>query len=430
MERGKPEQSTERPPVDYEAACLQLRAAIEPARVHALSLHDRSGDLLWLSESSMGPDEHDAVRRAFESYADPASPMAQAFDLGDDRSAVLFRLTNHVRMTVGATMFIVDSRLVSVAGRGPESLMNPKLQQALIHAARMLGASPAPTAPAIATAPAVPMASTAAPGPRRPPPASSAAVPSELDRFHAALRRTRLALYVQRLVPLHKGSPLRRYEVLLRLKSESAPNCAPQAMLKAAVENGLGSMIDRRVVSELVGWLKRHPRVWQDDGAMFSINLTTTALHDEHFLKFVELCLAKAGLPKATIAFEISVPGALGLGTRIAAVAAAFHRLECPLVLDDFDLRAESLALLRLPGVRLIKLATEITASMRSDKFAQAQISALVQMARVLGMHTVVKRTESPADQGWLVALGVDFLQSNAFSPSMPIDAINGDSAS
>lgn len=427
MERGKPEQSTETPPVDYEAACLQLRAAIEPARVHALSLHDGAGDLLWLSESSMGPDEHDAVRRAFESYADPASPMAQAFDLGDDRSAVLFRLTNHVRMTVGATMFIVDSRLVSFAGRGPESLMNPKLQQALIHAARMLGASPTQTTQTTPTTPTVPAVPPALTGPTL---TAAPAVSSELDRFHAALRRTRLALYVQRLVPLHKGSPLRRYEVLLRLKSESAPNCAPQAMLKAAVENGLGSMIDRRVVSELVGWLKRHPRVWQDDGAMFSINLTTTALYDEHFLKFVELCLAKAGLPKATIAFEISVPGALGIGARIAAVAAAFHRLDCPLVLDDFDLRAESLALLRLPGVRLIKLATEITASMRTDKFAQAQISALVQMARVLGMHTVVKRTESPADQGWLVALGVDFLQSNAFSPSIPIDAINEDPAS
>ncbi len=420
MERGKPEQSTVAPPVDYGAACLQLRAAIEPARAHAVSLHDRAGELLWLSESSMGPDEHDAVRRAFESYADPASPMAQSFDLGDDRSAVLFRLTNHVRVTVGAAMFVVDSRLVGFTGRGPEALMTPKLQRALIHAARMLGVSTQPNLP-----------STAPPQARGPaPPDTGGGVSSELDRFHAALRRTRLALYVQRLVPLHKGSPLKRFEVLLRLKSESAPNCAPQAMLKAAVENGLGSMIDRRVVSELVGWLKRHPRVWQDDGAMFSVNLTSTALQDEHFLKFVELCLAKAGLPKATIGFEISVPGALGLGARVAAVAAAFHRLECPLVLDDFDLRAESLELLRLPGVRLIKLATEITANMRTDKFAQAQISALVQMARVLGMHTVVKRTESAADQGWLVALGVDFLQSNAFSPSMPIDALTRDAAS
>jgi EAL domain-containing protein (putative c-di-GMP-specific phosphodiesterase class I) len=79
--------------------------------------------------------------------------------------------------------------------------------------------------------------------------------------LHAALRRSPIALHVQRLVPLAKGSQLRRYEVLLRSKSDDAS--APHAMLKAAVENGLGSMIDRRVVTELIGWLVHHPDVWQ-----------------------------------------------------------------------------------------------------------------------------------------------------------------------
>ena len=413
MELGKPKQSTESPPVDYAAPCALVRAAIEPARVHAVSLHDRAGDLLWLSESSMGPDEHDAVRQAFDSYANPASPMAQAFDLGDGRAAVLFRLTNRDRATVGAAMVIVESRLVNSGDRGPESLMTPKLQRALTHAAQLLSVRSAPPEPGTPAAPT-----------------RTAPVPADLDRLNAALRRTQIALHVQRLVPLHKGGVLKRYEVLLRLKSKSAPNRAPEVMLKAAVDNGLGSMIDRRVVSELVGWLKRSPHAWQGDGAMFSINLTTTALHDEHFLKFVELCLAKAGLPKATVAFEISVPGALHLGARMATVAAAFHRLHCPLVLDDFGLRAECLELLRLPGVRLIKFAPEITANMRADKLSQAAISGLVQMARVLGMHTVAKRTESAADKEWLTALGVDFVQSNAFSPSVPIDTIAGGSSS
>ena len=68
--------------------------------------------------------------------------------------------------------------------------------------------------------------------------------------MHAALRRSPIALHVQRLVPLTKGSQLRRYEVLLRSKSEH--DAAPHAMLKTAVDSGLGSMIDRRVVTELM----------------------------------------------------------------------------------------------------------------------------------------------------------------------------------
>jgi Amt family ammonium transporter len=252
-----------------------------------------------------------------------------------------------------------------------------------------------------------------------------AAVTPEIDRLHAALRRSPIALHVQRLVPLIKGSQLTRYEVLMRAGDDSAPNAAPQAMLKAAVDAGLGSMIDRRVVTQLIGWLIRHPDVWKSTAVMFSVNLTSTAVHDEHFIKFVGLCLAKASLPKGMIAFEVDTPTAVKLADKMADVAAALHRLGCPLVLDDFALRTECFALLRLPGVRYVKLASDITAKMRTDKLSQAAITAVVQMARVLGMHTVAKRTESAAEQEWLTALGVDFVQSNSMSPPVAIETLS-----
>jgi EAL domain-containing protein (putative c-di-GMP-specific phosphodiesterase class I) len=250
-------------------------------------------------------------------------------------------------------------------------------------------------------------------------------VPAEIDRLNAAMRKSPIVLHVQRLVPLSKGGQLKRYEVLLRSGSEAAPNSAPHAMLKAAVENGLGSMIDRRVITELIGWLVRHPETWQANEVMFSVNLTTTALHDEHFIKFIELCLAKSSLSKGTIAFEVDASTALTLADKIGEVAAALHRLDCPLVLDDFLLRTECFDLLRLPGVRYVKLAPEITAKMRTDKVAQATITGVVQMARVLGMHTVAKRSDTPAEQEWLTALGVDFVQSNALSPPVSIDTLS-----
>jgi EAL domain-containing protein (putative c-di-GMP-specific phosphodiesterase class I) len=243
--------------------------------------------------------------------------------------------------------------------------------------------------------------------------------------LQAALHRSPIALHVQRLVPLTKGSQLTRYEVLLRSKSEDAPNVAPHAMLQAAVENGLGSVIDRRVVTELIGWLVHHPDVWENHAVMFSVNLTTTALQDEQFIKFIDLCLAKSSLPDAMIAFEIDVTTAIKLGDKILGIATALHQLGCPMVLDDFGLRTECFDLLRLPAVRYLKLAPEITAKMRSDKISQAAITAIAQMAKVLGMHTVAKHTETTAEQEWLTALGVDFIQSNAFSPAAAIETLS-----
>jgi EAL domain-containing protein (putative c-di-GMP-specific phosphodiesterase class I) len=494
MDQGK-QFSAMSPLVDFNAVCQKVREAVEPARVHAVSLHDNKGDVLWLTESSMGPDEHNAVREAFEAFSNVNGPPVLDYDLGDSRSAVLFRAVNSRRSLVGAIMIVMDSRGIKQIDKGAARLMNPKLQQALSEFAGMRrpevappSAAPptsAPSRPAAARAAApkappvrTPQAATAAPARAAPqpnssppviprtalagaapplelsladsvrtarpamPPAAARAAPRapasvvadkrpaqavtpEIDRLHAALRRSPIALHVQRLVPLAKGSQLRRYEVLLRSKSEDAPNSAPHAMLKAAVENGLGSMIDRRVVTELIGWLVHHPDVWQRRAVLFSVNLTSTALHDEHFMKFVELCLMKSSLPKAMIAFEVDVSTAILLGDKVADVAAALHRLGCPMVLDDFGMRTECFDLLRLPAVRYVKIASEITAKMRSDKISQAAITAVVQMARVLGMHTVAKRTETAAEQEWLTALGVDFIQSNALSPPVSIDSLS-----
>src|SRR5882672_405931 len=477
MDQGK-QSSAMSPLVDFDAVCQKVREAVEPARVHAVSLHDIKGDVLWLTESSMGPDEHNAVREAVEAFSKVNGPQVLDYDLGDSRSAVLFRAVNSRRSLVGAIMIVMDSRGIRQIDKGAARLMNPKLQNALSEfagmrpeAAALTTAAPttAPSGPAAARvpapkapptartpqmAPAVPPAARVAPAsaaaarvapaaapPAPAPPAAARAAPRppaaaaldkrqpqpvtpEIDRLHAALRRSPIALHVQRLVPLTKGSQLKRYEVLLRSKSDAAPNSAPQAMLKAAVENGLGSMIDRSVVTELIGFLIRHPDVWKSTAVMFSVNLTTTAIHDEHFMKFVELCLEKSSLPKGMIAFEVDTTTAVKLAGKMAEVGAALHRLGCPLVLDDFAMKTECFALLRLPGVHYVKLAPEITAKMRTDKLSQAAITAVVQMARVIGMHTVAKRTENAAEQEWLTALGVDFVQSNSMSPPVAIESL------
>jgi EAL domain-containing protein (putative c-di-GMP-specific phosphodiesterase class I) len=434
MEHGKPISATDNPLVDFDAVCQKLRAAVEPARAYAVSLHDEHGDVLWLSESSMGPDEHNAVREAVETFSKPGGSPVIVFDLGDSRSGLLLRAVNSRRAMVGVIMLVMDARVVKQDARGMLKVMTPKLQRALADFSAMRpDVAPAPAAPAGATparTAAAPLSLVedvrAPPAPAAPPSMAPAPkVTPEIDRLHAALRRSPIALHVQRLVPLTKGSQLKRYEVLLRSKSDVAPNAAPQAMLQAAVENGLGSMIDRRVVTELISYLLRHPDVWKSSAVMFSVNLTTTALHDEHFIKFVGLCLAKASLPKGMIAFEVDTATAARLADKMADVGAALHRLGCPLVLDDFAMKTECFALLRLPGVHYVKLAAEITAKMRTDKLSQAAITAVVQMARVLGMHTVAKRTETAAEQEWLTALGVDFVQSNSMSPPIAIESLS-----
>ncbi len=317
MEQGKPFSATESPLVDFDAVCQKVRAAIEPARAHAVSLHDEHGDLLWLTESSMGPDEHNAVREAIEAFSNSDAHSLLDYDLGDLRSALLLRVVNARRAMVGVVMLIVDTRVIKKDARGNINFMTPKLQRALgdfagmrpdtgpavepapasapapparagLASVKTLGKSDSPArkaAPAAVPAPPRPSAAArpaparpsapaaavkhAAPAPRAPAPpaaprpaapraapardpaahangsplelsladsvrmpaakphpapatAPPAAPPTmrahdrraqqevtpEVDRLHAALRRSPIALHVQRLVPLAKGSQL------------------------------------------------------------------------------------------------------------------------------------------------------------------------------------------------------------------------------
>ena len=132
MEQGSPLKLVDGPLVDFDGVCQKVRAALEPARAHAVSLHDARGDLLWLTESSMGPDEHNAVRDSLEGFANERGPPVLTFDLGDARSAVALRTVNARRQMVGLIMVVIDTRAITQDARGVARLITPKLQRALM----------------------------------------------------------------------------------------------------------------------------------------------------------------------------------------------------------------------------------------------------------------------------------------------------------
>jgi EAL domain-containing protein (putative c-di-GMP-specific phosphodiesterase class I) len=418
MEPADPAAPPGSPPVaeitnnDYVGIYLKLRTALEPARTYSVSLHDADGEAEWLSESSLGPDEHRAALDALALFEAEEERAVIVQDLGSARSALVLRVANYEHELLGAVMLIVDSRTARHLEGNLEELLTLSVQRALHQYGKIRETQRAKQA---AGHPDAPARDAAPPG---------SAVDPELDRLSDALRSSPIELHVQRLVPLRPDTERRRYEVLLRSKASLMQNAAPRTMLKTAIANGLGSMIDRRVVTELVGWLTRHPATWQVHGLSFSVNLTRTSLHDPNFVRFVELCIVKAGVPRGTIGFEIDIPTALRSASLMPDLAAALERLGCPLILDDFVAENDCLELLQLPGVSMLKVAATATARSRTDRISKAAITALVQRARAQKIFTVAKRVRSRADEQWLSDLGFDFVQSHAFSLPVTIGSL------
>jgi EAL domain-containing protein (putative c-di-GMP-specific phosphodiesterase class I) len=403
----------------------RLRRSFPLLRVHLCSLHDGHGDVLWLSEGCLGPDEHSAILHAYECFGRPGTPQIVVVDLGEGRCAAVLAAQAATSVFAGAAMLIVDAR--SVRGDDEFALFRGPLVVDLLQEFAILVAPAVPPAAPHAAATETKAESVEAPfvdtsataiGRRINLPIPASQVAPEIDRWFAALRRTEIALHVQRLVPLQPDDGIRRFEVLLRSGVEADRNAAPLAMLTQATKAGLASMIDRRVVTTLLAWLVNRRDVLKRDRTMFSVNLSATALRDEHFGRFLELCIAKTNLPRETVAFEVSEQACLGNAAGLGSLAALLSQMGCPLAIDDFSGSGRGLELLQTRGVRMLKFSDTVTAQLDRDELRRAELGGLVHMARVLGMHTVAKRVNEPAGQEALRAVGVDFLQS--FSGSAP----------
>lgn len=419
---------------DVDSLGIRLRQLPVAGRVHLWSLHDDQGDVLWLSDGFMGPDEHSAVLQAYERFAGRDAPSVVVDDLGDGRFASVFRAESVGGVFLGAAMCVFDSKGLN-AQTAAKQLRTPAIVAILEQFAALRAPAIAPpvlTRPVtVGPAGADRGLDTSATGIARQldlrVPANQ--VSPEIDRLLAALRRTEIALHVQRIVPLQVVDGVRRFEVLMRSHAGADANSAPQKMLAQAAKAGLASMLDRRVVTTLLGWLVNNRAAWDGDPAVFSINLSATALRDEHFGRFLELCITKSGLPRGTLAFEVDEKACLAHTAGFVALATLLQRLGCPLAIDDFSGAARSLDLLRVRGVRMLKFSDTLTASIRHDELNRAAIAGLVQMARVLGMHTVAKRVNDLESRQALAAMGVGFVQSFSVSPPTPLDSIATDSA-
>ncbi len=407
------------PSIDLAEFGSRLAKATGGLRVRAVSWHDASGRVLWSSQPLLGIEQREAIRDALESFSGIGARLRVDRTLGDNQTAVLLRAADRDGRTVGFAMLLLDSRVLLSKGRGAD-LPVPALQ--IVHEFGRL------TAPKTPPAPRVPAkrsrdADVALKAPQASPPPEDDA--ESLERDYAMLRDMNVALHVQPLLPLRPTARVRRFEVLLRSEDASGgTRTAPVEILERADEKGLGTVLDRRVIIQLVESLAKRPDLVQGGPSLFSVNLSATALQDEPFLKFVGSTLSRAGLPPGTLAFEIQAEALVKRRSSATRVAQALQAIGCGLVIDDFSMADGQLDLLRLPGVRMVKLDPALTSAAMNDVFAQAMVAACTQIARVCGFFTVAKSVESDATRDHCRSLGLDFVQGFAVSGPAPIESI------
>ncbi len=380
-----------------------LEQALPHARYRAIALYDARGEVLHCTSTDFGIEFRQALNDALDAFVLGAARESRFLRGDGTRTAVMLALRDLNSALQGVCLLVVEDT--------PPEDQDP--------AARFL----TPSVQTILTDIASEIAQTLHAMPRVAPPKPRPPVPLPLEAVYAQIREQEVVLRVQQLVRLRKAEGIRRFEVLLRHMIDGVEQ-TPERVMQTAANHGLASMIDRKVIGELIGWLHRNPEVWKREPPTFSVNLSDAAVIEPHFISFVESCIHKAGLPPGLIGVEFSERVCLSNPDQVMPALDVFARSGVPVAIDDFNVVGAGMPILEHSAVRLLKLDAELTTNALQHRLTQARVVGLVQTAKVMGLQTVAKRVMGGDHSNWLTALGVDFVQSFEASPPVSLDSL------
>jgi EAL domain-containing protein (putative c-di-GMP-specific phosphodiesterase class I) len=128
--------------------------------------------------------------------------------------------------------------------------------------------------------------------------------------------------------------------------------------------------------------------------------------------------VSAANLPDGMLGFSLPSAAWSHESHNTGRFMQACAQAHCFVTLDEFNLGRSGFDLLRLPALRCLKLDPVLVGAIHSDKFSQATVAAIVQAARVLGLHCVAVNAEALQTREWLAAAGIEFADQISRGPA------------
>lgn len=376
-----------------------LHYALPPLRLDRLVVYDAHGATLWQSAGHAHAADRDAPVACAALAAFRADAALGHVDraLADGRTALALPLRTGAGEPTGTALLLADSRVLQAAELA--RLLTPQLREILHRMGRALAARGATPANIGAAARADAAMVSDAQADRR----LSSTPPGGSARAAGACASPG-PLRLQPLTRLKSGGRTHRYEML------------PTGDARVAV-------------AALVEWLRDHPATWQSEPASFCLPLTADALADEDLPTFVGDALARSRVDAECLGFRL--PEALVRERRADArrFVVACERLGTFIVLDRFSPEAGLPRVLESRAVRGIALDPQLGNAVARERLARALVAALVQAARVLGLHCIAERVEVESARQWLAGIGVDFHRGGPSAPQVGLGELTGAAA-
>jgi len=397
---------TEAPGETIETLGAQVLALLPALRMHSVSLFDGKGDVQWLSQGALGPDEQSVVEEAIATLTAATTRAHFEATLADNRAALFLAVRTPRAQLAGLIMVLMDAKTLS-SGNLAARILTTNMRSVLQKVAMFLVPPPPLSSTGISSgirpysSGTQPLEVTVIPESGTAHTANDLPVNAVLELLEpsaAAVTGTSnvagaQGLRLRELIRLRPGGRTRRYQIV------------------PVVEQQRGDAL--ATLNQLLAWLGDYPRVLQGDPLSFTIGVSAAALADPELPAALSGALAASGVDPGMIGFELRESACVIHRPQAERFVAQCEQSRCFAVIDDFTFHTGALELLRSSAVRLLKVETRLVAAAMRDKLAQARVIAIAQAAKVLGTHCSAKYVDSQAGRRWLTAVGFDFTQSS-----------------
>lgn len=233
-----------------------------------------------------------------------------------------------------------------------------------------------------------------------------------------ALERKELVLHYQPKFCAPNG-PVIGAEALIRWQHPRLGLMPPDRFIPLAEKTGMIVPIGHWVITEACAQMRK----WIDMGFSewtIAVNLSTLQFMHDDLVDTVERALMVHSLPARCLTVEITESTAMHDVKASLNVLSRLSSLGVSISIDDFGTGHSSLLYLSRLQANELKIDRGFVEQLDARNPEATIVTAIVAMARKLGMHVVAEGVETEDQKNLLIKLGCDSLQGFLLGPPVP----------